>query len=370
MATREKTETVSPAPLPRPLTTPMSRPPVSHSDSPSQPRSQISQNNGQSGSSSSSSSPLGFMKSPYVPSDSAASADNDKSLKMKIKRTKSGRQEIVKTEGGQQQSNNGNGVTNGDSDSSKTSSIPVSSSPHKVSSKEFSPASNNSLKPSDHVNGVSEMTKSEMKPSEGKVTLVNSNTASLQNSNKLKVRWMFFVRFKLLPINLKFSFFSAICGWNQLFREKSQIVFEIKRNHPKSYFIIFLKYLPLLCSVILNIRLWNRNRTADVQNWFYSIAVGDIMESFNLGFIIQKMSIKLAATHVCHRTLIMINVSTGWSNQSWQSEDHVKNDCTDTGGFPGPGQVSRFWGNIWYTRTKIIDTHTTSLHLANLHSHK
>ena len=41
------------------------------------------------------------------------SADCDKSLKMKIKRTKSGRQEIVKTEGGQNNSHNGNSDNEG-----------------------------------------------------------------------------------------------------------------------------------------------------------------------------------------------------------------------------------------------------------------
>ena len=41
------------------------------------------------------------------------SVDSDKSLKMKIKRTKSGRQEIVKTEGGHNNSHNGNSDNEG-----------------------------------------------------------------------------------------------------------------------------------------------------------------------------------------------------------------------------------------------------------------
>ena len=41
------------------------------------------------------------------------SAESDKSLKMKIKRTKSGRQEIVKTEGGHNNSHNGNSDNEG-----------------------------------------------------------------------------------------------------------------------------------------------------------------------------------------------------------------------------------------------------------------
>ena len=69
--------------------------------------------------------PAPFPGAPATNGGSLSDAESDKSLKMKIKRTKSGRQEIVKTEGGQS-----NGDTSDNGDVTPTPGSPPS--PHSI----------------------------------------------------------------------------------------------------------------------------------------------------------------------------------------------------------------------------------------------
>jgi len=168
MASREKTD---PAPMsrphpvggapgrPSPTSGPMSRP-VSHTGS---------LNNGQTKSNPAMPGTNFVKQQSYGGGHQEPSGlDSEKGLKMKIKRTKSGRQEIVKTEGGQVHNN-----TNGDSENSPL----TPPSPQRTSKVTESPSS--AVKHGD------------MNGQDSKVNVMNTsngnNQASLQNSNRLKV---------------------------------------------------------------------------------------------------------------------------------------------------------------------------------------
>ena len=168
MSGREKSDTGPPPPQPPPhipVGGAPSRPP---SSSPmSRPVSHLT--NGQSKPGQGTISGSNFVKHNSDVGSNATtdsnSSDSEKSLKMKIKRTKSGRQEIVKTEGGQLHAS-----ANGDSESG--SSGPNSSPP--------SPR----VSPNMDINGDTKINVINNTNSNG-----NSNTTTkLQNSNGLKVR--------------------------------------------------------------------------------------------------------------------------------------------------------------------------------------
>ena len=111
MAGREKAEG-GPAPPPRPhipVGGAPTRPLTSMPPSLSRPTHNL--NNGQVKPQMGSNFPSRPNSSNY--GQESNSVDSDKSLKMKIKRTKSGRQEIVKTEGGHNNSHNGNSDNEG-----------------------------------------------------------------------------------------------------------------------------------------------------------------------------------------------------------------------------------------------------------------
>ena len=113
MAGREKVDGGGPAPPPP-------RPHIPVGGVPTRPMTSLAQsiprpphnlNNGQVKPQMGSNFPSRPNSSNY--GQDSSSAESDKSLKMKIKRTKSGRQEIVKTEGGLNNTHNGNSDNEG-----------------------------------------------------------------------------------------------------------------------------------------------------------------------------------------------------------------------------------------------------------------
>ena len=235
MAGREKVEGGPTAPAPRPhipVGGVPTRPMTSLQQSLSRPSHNL--NNGQV-------KPQMGSNFPSRPNSSnygldSNSVDSDKSLKMKIKRTKSGRQEIVKPEGGHNNSHNGNSDNEGSVVKPGNRDSSVSPSAVRTTKPESTPLT----PPVSH----SEMNGSGAK-TPTKVTFANLSNSSLQQltSKRLKVSmWTIFSLTQEFYCNLSTTVRHSLSPEldalsKKKFQQQTTTTFSASRNEKKFLFI-------------------------------------------------------------------------------------------------------------------------------------